>query len=490
MDFLDPNKKRSHRLKLLVGYILVAVAISLGALVLLFMSSGYGIDDGKIIQKGLVFFNSRPGGSQVTVEGVYNKTKEQAVTDTRMELKEGRYKVAIESEGYRGWYREFNVEGGLVERMVYPFLFPQQLQTTNLKSYSSTPTVASSSPSRQWFVVMQPDKFGTFDVFNANEPEKPPTPFSIPDGILSPGDNRSLEVIEWANDNSNFLIKHTYNDKTEFAVINREKPSESFNITTLTGQQPYEVTLKDKKIDELYLHMSKDGLLQLVNTKTKALTPLAGKVFAYKSHGDDMLVYVTTNDKNQNLNSVKILTNEKTYTLRELPINTNYVVDAARFDNNWYIVVGAGSANRAFVYKNPLDVLASNNPDQALFARTLLINNPQFASFSANTRNIAVQSGQEFAVYDAETDRQYRYDVPDVIDSKVKAEWMDGHRLTTSTDKTVLVFDFDGTNYQKLMSINPQLPVAFDRDYDYALAVKSNDDKTATLTQTRLFVRN
>jgi hypothetical protein len=471
----------------------VAIAISMGAFVLLFATSGYSIDNGQVVQKGLVFFDSRPGGSKVYVEGIYNKEKPDVqTTDTRMELKEGRYRVSIQNEGYRDWNREFTVEGGRVERMVYPFLFPKQLETQELKSYKTTPSLMSLSPDRQTMVIQQPENPLRLDVYSAIEPERPATTVDMPASLF--GGNKKaqkLEVIEWANDNQNILLKHSFGDVSEFIVFNREDPARSFNVNKLTNQNPYEVSLKDKKIEELFLHTTKNGLLQVFAVKDKTLTPLVSDALAYHSHGDDMLLYVTPSKVGKGLVSAFIQTKDNSYKLRDLPESNRYLLEGARFEGDWYIVAGSASADKVFIYKNPVDVLASDKPTASIFARTLLINDPQYVSFSANTRNLAVQSGATFAVYDAETDTQFKYKIDGSMDTKRQAKWMDGHRIVTSVDNKAYVFDFDGTNQNQLQSINPALGTLFDRDYDYAFSIQTNaQNKTASLQWTALTVSN
>lgn len=493
MDFLDPKKKRSNRIKLLVGYILVAIAISMGAFVLLFATSGYGIDNGQVIQKGLVFFDSRPSGSKIYVEGVYNKEKHDIqTTATRMELKEGRYRVSIQNEGYRDWNREFNLEGGEVERMVYPFLFPKQTETQELKAYKATPGLVSVTPNRETIIVQQPDNRLRLDVFSAIEPERPPVTVDMPATLFS-GDKKAqkLEVIEWANDNSNVLLKHSFGDQFEYIVFNRNEPAKSFNVSEVTNQKLYEVTLKDKKIDELFLHSTKDGLLQLFNVKNRSVTPLVSKVLAYHSHGDDMLLYISPHESDKKLTSVFIASSDKTYKLRDLPVSKTYVLEGARFEGAWYIVAGAAVADRVYIYKNPVDILSNDRPTTSIFARTLIIDSPQYVSFSANTRNIAVQSGSKFAVYDIETDTQFKYVIEGKMDTSRAAEWMDGHRLVTSVNLKSYVFDFDGTNRNELMNLNPAFDTLFDRDYDYAFSIATNSqNKTTSLQWTPLTVAN
>lgn len=492
MDFLDPNKKRANKIKLYLGYALIAIVIGISTMILLFYSSGYGIDrKGNVVHNGLVFMSSRPDGAQIYYEGLHNGFKQTAQTNTRTVLKEGQYRVTLEKQGYRSWQREFSLEGSGIERMVYPLLVPSNLETTTRKTYSKQPSLVTSSPDRQWIVIQQPDNFQTFDVFNANDPEAAGTTFTVPNGVIPAAKtSQSLEIVEWSTDNVNMLGKYTHDGVVDFVVLNRDKPAESFNVTTATGQRPHEVMLKDKKVSQLYLHMAPGGLLQTVDVKSRVLTPLVGKALAFQPHGNDMVVYVAPHASKTDVVSVRILTEGKDYELRELPANTSYVVDVAEFEGSWYIVAGAASDNKVYVYKDPLTTLIAENSRREIVARTLRIQNPKEVSFSANARFLAVQADQDFAIYDAETDRQYKYELGDKIDTGRPAEWMDGHRLATSTGGMALIFDFDGINSQKLMPIVSSVDVMFDRDYEnsYALAPASGDKQEFNLTRTKLLV--
>ncbi len=490
MDFLDPNKKKFNRIKLYLGYFLIAIAISLGALVLLFANAGYRVDTfGNVSQNGMLFISSHPSGANIYIDSLLNNFKTQSKTDARLELREGSYKVKIQKDGYRDWQRDVRLDGGSVERFAYPMLFPNDLKSKDLKVYNATPKIVSSSPDRKWIIVQNPENLMQFDVLNAGEPEKPATSFNIPSNILSaPKTSQSLEVVEWSTDNSNILMKHTFDDKNEFVIVNKDKPEESVNINNLTGQQPFKVVLKDRKTNQLYLHMAVDGLLQVIDIKTKVLTPVVSHSLSFKSHGDDMLLYVEPNLEKPGYVNAQLKSKDKIFTLRELPANTTYVTDITKYNDAWYAVVGATSENKVYVYKNPITSLADTNK-KAVFARTVRINQPKVVSFSANASKIAVQSDQEFAILDLETDRQYSYTINEKFDTARPVEWMDGHRLATPTDKTVLVFDYDGINIQKLMPINPATDVMFDRDYENAFTLSPTEaDGKAKIVQTKLLV--
>src|ERR1700733_10788849 len=134
MDFLDPRKSRESRIRLIVGYILIAIAILLGTIVLLFLAYGYGIDRGKIIQNGLVFVSSHPGGANISLKSMPNGTVEpNGITDSRLTLPAGSYTMQLQRSGYRTWERVISVVGDNVERFDYPFLFPTTLTTTTVQ---------------------------------------------------------------------------------------------------------------------------------------------------------------------------------------------------------------------------------------------------------------------------------------------------------------------------------------------------------------------
>lgn len=487
MDFLDPRKKRAHIRRLYIGYVLVAIAIGLGTLVILMASYGYGVDrhTGQVIQNGLVFVASTPGDAEVKVTRTSDGQLQQtATTASRLILPTSNYTITMNKQGYRSWQRAIAVDGGTVERLVYPFLFPNELTATTQKQYAARPSFVTNSPDRRWVVVGVPGTVNSFDVFDTGDITKAPTTLVLPEGVASAGTTHALELVEWSTDNKNLLLKHVFDGQQEFLLINRDNIAESLNISKALNTRADTITLIDKRADRLYLHTAAGGILQQANLKDKKVTNLLGNVLAYKSHGEDMLLYVTSESSIAGKAVVHLRENTSDYVLRDLPANSKYVLDLARFDGRWYVAVGAESDTQAYVYINPIDTLKRGDSSLTLPARTLRVANPQTASFSTNARFVAVQSGQNMVVYDAELDRQYRYEISEKLDS-AKVQWMDGHRLLGTSNNTGIVFDFDGTNMQKLgNTVAGTLPL-FDRDYERLFSL-SAEPFTLTRSELRL----
>ncbi len=166
MDFLDPKKKRAHKIRLYIGYGLIAVALAIATLILVFAAYGYDIDrkTGDIIQNGLVIVDAHPESATVLVNG-----ENKGTTDYRLVLPAAKYSIELTRSGYLPWKHDVNLEGSSIEQLVYPFMFPERLVTKNLQTYTGAPTMASESLDRKWLVVSAPETPGSFQVVSDEE---------------------------------------------------------------------------------------------------------------------------------------------------------------------------------------------------------------------------------------------------------------------------------------------------------------------------------
>jgi hypothetical protein len=97
MDFLDPKRRRAHNIRLIVGYVLVAIALALATTILVYQANGFGVKQGKVIQNGLIFVSSNPSGATVNLNGQQYKD----ATNTRIVLQSGTYTMRLNRDGYR-----------------------------------------------------------------------------------------------------------------------------------------------------------------------------------------------------------------------------------------------------------------------------------------------------------------------------------------------------------------------------------------------------
>lgn len=476
MDFLDPKATRRHRIRLFIGYGLMALVILTTSAILVFQAYGFDVDrkTGEVIHNGLVFVDSAPDDANV----VFNDEMQKEKTNNRFSLPSGNYHVKVQKDGYREWQRNFDISGGEVERFTYPMLIPHKLEQREIQSYNAAPTVVSHSPDRRWAVVNQANSLTNFIEYDleslSDDEEKPEArAFAVPANVFTvAAGEHSIDVVEWSNDNKHFLVKHTFVGGYEFVMISRDQPATSININQLLGHNPTSITLRDKKFDQWYLYTKTGGILQVADAKRNIMPILTG-VLTYKTHDDNNILYTTlSNDTKKQ--RVILKQGNNSYFIREVADSPTFL-DIARYNDKWQIVVGSDAEHKTYIYTDPVEVAQKQNGSLLIPRSVLKTTGPMTAvSFSQNTRFVVTQSSQHFEIYDAEYSQLYRYDIDKAFDPGTKVTWMDGHRLTGRSQNETVIFDFDGSNQQTLVSALPHAPLLFNRDYTILYTVNKS----------------
>lgn len=482
MDFLDPKKKKAHIVRLYIGYALMAVLITFGALILLYASYGYGVDrKGNVVQNGLVFLASSPDAAEVKIKNKDGSYEKSVITEERLVLQQDQYNFEFLKEGFRAWKRTVDLRGGDIQRLNYPYLFPVKLEAKTERNYSSKPVFSTVSPAREWLMIQAAGSVSSFDTINLNDQETSSKRVEFPSAVF-PGSTSStkLKLVEWSSDNRHLLVSYKTAGITQFVLLDRESPTDSINLNLKYGRQFKQVRLRDKKHDSFYFRANNNSILTAGFDAT-SVKKILDNVQAFQPHGNDRILFI--NSKNQTkTNKVLVqvwIEDEEIYTVRDLPRSDSYVLDIAQYDNNWLVAAGASSGrDEVYVYRNPIENLKRNN--EATFStRTMRINDVKNISFSANTRFLSAQSGQRFVVYDAEEDQQYRFKIGSKLDLPNKADWMDGHRLMAVSAGKVIVFEFDGENFQTLNGGVASLTSTFDSDYKKLFSITKTNKKDA-----------
>lgn len=488
MDFLDPKKKRSHRTRLYVGYGLTAVALAIATFILVFAAYGYDIDrsTGGIIQNGLLVVDAHPEPAEVFINQISKGT-----TSTRLVLPAGGYGVKLQRNGYRNWEHQITLEGSSIEQIVYPFLFPSKLITKTVQDYTAPPAMVSASPDRHWLVVMPTNKEASFTVIDTTNNKNTSTSISVPAEIMSTPEDSAFEPVEWSSDNVHLLLKHSFGGGSEYIVLDRGNGAASLNINKFFPDQPFtSLSLRDKKPDQFYMLNNQNGNLFQADQQAKTVSLIQTHVLSYKSYQADVLAYVTNPSNSTTLAELHLLQNKYDHLVRTLPMSPVYLLDMAQFDGHLYVASGSQSDGHTYVYKDPFDDFNHHPARTPQPFRVLIVPGAEYVSFSKVARFISVQRGSNFAVYDIETSRQFRYDIKLSVPDHQKASWMDGHRLIMMSDSKVNVFDFDGTNKQSLSPGLGTFSPFFDRDYSamFTIAPVPNVQDKTTLTRTELKV--
>lgn len=496
MDFLDPNKKRKHRIRLFIGYGLLAIALSITTAILTYQAAGYDARPSTgVFQNGILFVDAHPEPAQIFINDAYKGT-----TDSRFILPEGTYRVVLQRDGYHNWTRTVNVRGGQVRRLVYPFMIPAQLEQNDEVLYGKDPALFTQSPDRRWLLAQSAEKTLAFQLFDlANDPVRPSTYELAPSLLTNSGPDYTIEAVEWSDDNRHLIVKNSYTDANDNAVaefirIDREDPKKSIRLDSVISTSISEVRLKNKQHDQFYVLSTNNQLLR-VDKENALPVVIAENVIDFKSHSDKELLYVVPGKTAETVD-VMTLNGDEILPFRSLPVSARgYVLDLARFENDWVVAVGSKSDAQTFVYVgdffNQLKAEdAANKPMPASILRTDEGEATVSGQFSATVRFFAVQSGASFSVYDVEEDKKYDFDVDLSISANHKVTWMDGHRLTVvDDDSTLYMFDFDGLNQHNLADGLHNKQAYFDRDYDRFFSFGESIDIEGRMALRKTYLR-
>lgn len=483
MDYLDRKKETRHSIILFIGYICIAIAIALTAIVLLYQAYGFGVTrKGDVTQNGLLFFSSQPNPANISINGKLSKYS----TNTRMAILSGVYKFELTREGYRNWERLIEVEGGAVQHFDYPFLVPNELTDKKIKAYTETPVFSTQSPDRRWLVVQQPGSTTSFEVFDLKNPTKLPVEITLPETVLSKATTQGYEIVSWASDNDHFLLKRNFDGKSEYIITSRTAVDESRNLNNTLGVNPSKLTLLDKKFDKYYALTN--GTLQRASLSDPSLITVKEQVRAYQTYGDDMVLYATDLDAPANKTNIRLAVGSKeVYDIRSLPMSPDYLLDLTRYSDTLYVAAAATNQQKTYVYEDPIGQIKEQPKQLPAPIQVLRVTEPNYLSFSTSAQFVMVQNRDHYGVYDIENERGYNYVAPEPMDlPATHATWMDGNRLTYVSGGRTLIFDYDHNNPQFLLPASSRYLPAFSPDYKFVYTFRNGVQPQVDLMQVSL----
>lgn len=345
--------------------------------------------------------------------------------------------------------------------------------------------LSTQSIDRRWLLVVAGGQ-NTFDLYDLNAKEPEARQVSVSSDILAAGSTTTgWRAVEWSKDNRRVILQRLFDRDgqagSEYILFDRDDPGQSQNLTVALGFNPSIIELRDQAYDRYYLYDQGSGQVFTASLREPTPQPYLSGVLAFTSK-KDAVTYVTAEGAGEGKVLVRMKQGDNpAVTVRDVPAGTSYVLDMAEYEGDFYLVAGAASEGRAFLFRDPLGNLR-RAPDEPLVpVQILKVDSPNHVSFSANKRFVIAENGDRFAVYDIETDRGYAYQtgaLPDV--QGAHAVWMDGFRLCYVSGGKLVVFDYDGTNMQTLSAISPNYLPAFDHDYRYLYTIDGQNALTST----------
>lgn len=464
MDFLDPQKRKSHGRRLFVGYALMAVLIGLLTFIILLVTAGFRYDAQEgVVRNSLVFVNSAPRDAAIFVNG-----KSMGTTNRRLHLPAGDHRVELFAEGYRTWRKDISLVGGEVERLTYPFLFPLDINPSEVHAFEQAPNFITQSPDRRFVVFGSNNGRGdevSFTVADLSTRSTDIFNFVFPEGLLSqPASLANADVIEWADQGRHALFSFDKkNGGSEYVLLDILNPNNSVNLNQFYDRQLDQVKLRDGDHRQFYILDRDRNVLESAGLDSQDIRPIISRVINFASLGSDTVLYVEEAAAGSDTQPLKLYDGSRSYTLLDDTVD-DLQIDLGTYRESLYVVYGQISTGRVYIYRDPLSQVRGSQVSTPLLAAAFRLNGSlDQVEFSPDYRMVMAKSGSQFAVYDNQTKRDHLYEVELSLTNGQSVYWMDDFHIAVATnDNKLLAVDFDGANPQIIAGNLSQYPPVFD----------------------------
>ncbi len=490
MDYLDPEKKRKHRQRIAVGYMLLGLVIGAITLIVLLAGYGYGIDSktGEFVQNGIMFVDTRHESTDVSLNG-----ERYGQTDLRLVLREGDYSLVASRDGYRDWKRDVSIQGGSLRKLTYGLIIPETLQTESQFTLEELPTKAIQSIDKDrvfaWDSALDNTLLAvdiTQDPATVQRISLEPLLTTIDNATEEPLKISDMTFVDFDSSDERVLTEVEIGGKMYSWLIDTGSIEESINITntlpsafqnddvevSMIDRNPSRYYVFDKTAGELYESELRGNSLSLVS-----LPDIDNKVLDFTGFGADWSLFVSESDGDEGLVDVYFRDNEDTVLVKQMKTSDEYFLSLSNNSGKPFIGISATSENAAFVYVDPIDYLRRNTGSSIPAPATILGVQDLLGITMSNDASVVMAFNESrVATYDFFSEDTHYTELDHTLSAKEQLKWIDGQHYSYVVDGTVWMIDYDGSNQQQLTSASAT-GIFYSDDSEGYFSFTSNDSQ-------------
>lgn len=430
---MDPEKtKRRQNLKVIISEAIMVLAVAATVTILAFLVSGYWINsDFKIERQGLLQISSVPTGADVTIDGDSSWLQR---TNTSKVLSSGEHTVTLTKEGYDSWSKTINISEGLLYRIHYPRLFPDNRVTEKALSVDDY-SFSTISPDRtklllvssSWKLIDLADKDAKVLDLNISQ-------LSSDDSSIQISPDSTVISADWDKSGSHILVKLNNGDSAEWILLDVRDIKNSINLGKEFGGDFSNIQILDDSSSSL-LAIS-NGNLHKIDISSRSLSSVLVENIIDYDHFDasEVVFYAKDSTSESDAGYIGLLKLSDNKITKLLDTTEAAKVSISRFYDDKYITILQN--NLASLYKKE---------DFTKVADYELSFSPNKMEVGHNGEFITMSLGGRIATLDMETESIIEWDV-----GSERFGWIDDDMIYAIIDGSLVVYDFDGLNRRVL----------------------------------------
>lgn len=457
------NKKRRTLALRFFTYGMMTLATAVISVICILLVLGYRFDFTKhtVSQGGLIQFQSFPNGAKVTLDKILLPFE----TPGKRNVDANKHTVVFQREGYREWSKTATIKAGELRWLNYARLIPQSITTETVSEF---PVVTGNlpSPDRKWMAIYGANDKAEFTVADLRDNAKVKLQTIVmPVGSFTniEGQPHKFSLVEWDFSGRYLLVRHTIGDKVEYLRVDRTKPEDTKNITTLLNTTLSQIHFSGESGNVFY-GLQDTSLRKLDIAEGTLSKPIAEGVKSFTLYKTNTLVYVL--DKGDK-RSVGVSIDGESSEVRSYDITEPVLSDVTSYFSHNYVAIARGT--RVDVVKDPIGSTDAARKTVATFQVPV---GARWLQFSNNGRFLVAGSGTQFVTYDLETREEFSVNLPgNTVDPATPLQWLDDYYLVSTVDKNLRLSEFDGANQNVITDVEPGFIVTLSDDGETLLSI-------------------
>jgi hypothetical protein len=486
-----PSSKRKELIQRIAIYTVMCTAIAGLVVALVFFMLGYQFNksDGKIEQGGLVQFDSRPNGADVSIDGANLGAR----TPSKVTLGSGSHFISMQRSGYKTWQKSVSVVPGSVLWLNYARLVPTDIKPAAVSSFA-TVTSSIASPDSKWMAIKTDPTLTQLQLADLTQDDVKTKAIDFPAGsftVPSEGKTQSFSLDSWSPNSRYVLVKHTYDDtKIEWLLIDTQSAAQSKNITGLLAVDISKVEFNPANSNQLYVQIGSDVRRIDINAVTLS-GPLVTNVAEFSLYDRSTILFTSLPDPTTKVRTVGYYTDgaSKARTIHAYSDNGQIPLHVAvgKYFGDTYVAVAYG----ATVETSIGDLPASDSTDTLTHDAVSSMTAPDTVSYLSiitNGRFIVAQTTKAYAVYDLEIKKSTTTSVKSDVAMTRELRWLDGYNLWSDQGDVLRMYEFDGANQHDIMPVTQGQDVTLSPNGKYLYGFTHSADGTYQLQRVQMIL--
>lgn len=474
--FRRPSKKLLRIRRVIVSIVMILAVLVIVTGTILFIL-GYRLDGdrGRLEQGALLQFDSTPSGAFISIDGKVTGAR----TASKQSVLAGSHTFIVTRDGYNPWAKSLNLKAGTLTWLDYIRLVPTELKPQTVASYANV-YGEKASPDLRTLIIQEKADVPTFQLIDLRSEEIKTSAISLASDDYSDagvaGVQHVFSLDQWDEGGRHILLKHTYNGKLEWIVLDTQDVGSSVNVSKLLSIGLSDLNFSGTSGNILY--GLTDGVIRKLDLSAATISRgLVTNAKSFELFETNVITYAGINPSNsaQQVAGVYREGDESPHILRTVDsLDTPLSIDATRYFSDDYVAIAEGLKVTVLKGRYPSSSQAETSSLQS-FAEFTASANVDALSFSPSGDFLIAQSGLTFIGYEIEYERQTNATIETSETQPKTLQWLDDAYVWAIYDGHLSIREFDGTNTHVIAAVEPGFDVTLSQNGRFLYSISKSD---------------